>query len=205
VDAKTIELTTIERPGDVIRAAHLGPDEVATLREAARSGGAAVTVPIPTLDARTLRAFEPGSAPPRRRLSLLRRLARAGVPAGVAIAPILPGITDRLGDLERLVGAAAAAGARWLVAETLRLPAVTRRSFFKRLARERPDLFDRYLAAYGDGSAPPRLWAERVLAMVESLRVEAGLAASPEEAAGSFGRVVQPRLPFGPGSRARAG
>ena len=57
---------------------------------------------IGTLDAEVARATEPGAPPPAQRVEAVRRLAEAGVPSGVLVAPVLPGISDGQEQLERV-------------------------------------------------------------------------------------------------------
>src|SRR6266403_4523956 len=69
------------------------------LRRAATRADVHVTFSIPTLDAEIWRRTEPGTAPPRQRLRVLRMLIDAGIDAGVGIAPVLPGLSDRHPEL----------------------------------------------------------------------------------------------------------
>ncbi len=87
---------------------------------AAHAGRAWVSVSITTLDAQLARTLEPRAAAPQRRLDVVRRLASAGVPVGVNVAPIIPFIND--GDIEAIIQAAADAGACSVHHTVLRLP-----------------------------------------------------------------------------------
>src|SRR5829696_7528426 len=64
------------------------------LKQLANGPGATVYFTITTLDPDLWRLLEPGTPPPLKRLQVMQRLADAGVPCGVFLAPILPGITD---------------------------------------------------------------------------------------------------------------
>lgn len=85
----------------------------------AADGLAAVYVTITTLDAELARKLEPRAASPQRRLRTLRTLAEAGVPVGVSVAPQIPFLND---DMEQVLEAAQAAGARCAFYSVLRLP-----------------------------------------------------------------------------------
>ena len=85
----------------------------------ARQRLAAVYVTITTLDPRLARILEPRAAAPHRRLRTIRALADAGVPVGVSVAPQIPFIND---DMEQVLEAAAAAGARCAFYTVMRLP-----------------------------------------------------------------------------------
>ena len=68
--------------------------DVDVLVDAARRADVHVSFSVPTLDERIWRTTEPGTAPPRRRLETVRLLVDAGIDTGVALAPILPGLSD---------------------------------------------------------------------------------------------------------------
>ncbi|WHZ11085.1 MAG: Radical SAM domain protein [Burkholderiaceae bacterium] len=80
---------------------------------------AAVYVTITTLDARLARVLEPRAAAPYRRLATIRKLAAAGVPVGVSVAPQIPFLND---DMEQVLAAAREAGASAAFYTVLRLP-----------------------------------------------------------------------------------
>jgi DNA repair photolyase len=98
-----VELATAETPVSVITRGPLVVRDVDVLQDASARAGATVSVSLPTLDERVWKTTEPGTAPPRSRLKAIRRLADAGIDVGVAVAPILPGLSDRPADLERVV------------------------------------------------------------------------------------------------------
>jgi len=81
---------------------------------------AAVQISIATLDAELARHLEPRAATPQRRLEAMRALAQAGISTGVLVSPLIPGLTDQ--DLERVLEAAAQAGASRAGSLLIRLP-----------------------------------------------------------------------------------
>lgn len=94
--------------------------DIDLLTELARHGLAAVSISVTSLDPRLSGSLEPRAAAPAKRLAALGKLADAGVPTHVSIAPIIPSITDEY--LERILEQAAARGVRsasWIV---VRLP-----------------------------------------------------------------------------------
>ena len=94
--------------------------DVDVLADMASWGGARVTLSITTLDEELRRALEPRTSTLERRLDAVARLADAGVPVGVNIAPIIPGLTDT--DVPGLLERAARAGASHAGYTMLRLP-----------------------------------------------------------------------------------
>lgn len=86
----------------------------------ARAGLAQVLISMNTLDADLARVLEPRAATPQARLDTIRALSEAGIPVGVVLAPVIPGLTDR--EIEELLAAAREAGARGASHTVLRLP-----------------------------------------------------------------------------------
>ena len=120
-------------------------DLLARLHERA---GAEVHVSIPFLDADRARAVEPWAPAPRLRLDAVRCLAEAGLPVGVAVAPVIPGLNDE--EIPRVLEAAAAAGATRAFLILLRLTAPVRAVFEERLRAALPDRAERVLHALDD-------------------------------------------------------
>ena len=87
---------------------------------AAKLGIASVAISVTSLDPRTARLMEPRASAPRKRLEAVRLLNDSGVPCHVAIAPVVPQITDH--ELDRLVEAAAGSKARGAFYLPVRLP-----------------------------------------------------------------------------------
>ncbi len=98
---------------------------------------ARVYVSVTTLDAALARRMEPRAATPARRLHAVAELARAGVPTGVMCAPVIPGLNDP--EIERIIEAAARAGARHAGYVLLRLPHELRALFEDWLHTHFPD------------------------------------------------------------------
>jgi DNA repair photolyase len=110
----------------------------------------AVQVSVTTLDPVLARRLEPRAASPERRLEVVQTLAQAGVPVGVLVSPLIPGLTDV--NLERILERAASVGATRAGCLLIRLP------------REVADLFDAWLRDH----YPDR--AERVLSLIRQCR-----------------------------------
>ncbi len=169
-------LAAVRNPFSLITRGPLIVRDVDVLQEAARRAEVTVHISIPTLDPDVWRRTEPGTAPPRQRLRALRRLVDAGIRAGVGVAPILPGLTDRPAQLAEVVRAARDAGATHLWANFLFLRPGTREHFLAHLAREWPEEVDRYERLYRHGPYLDRRVTEPVLAEIARLRAIYGLA-----------------------------
>ena len=103
---------------------------------------------IGTLDEQVWRATEPGTPHPRRRVAAVARLNEAGVPCGVMVAPVLPGISDRPEQLKAVVQACVEAGAVSISAISLHLRPGVREHFMAWLRSNRPALVPEYERRY---------------------------------------------------------
>jgi DNA repair photolyase len=124
------------------------------LVDTARTTEVSTAFSIGTLDADVWRATEPGTPDPRSRIDAVARLNAAGVPCGVLIAPILPGISDDPRMLREVVRAAIDAGATHVSPILLHLRPGVREQFLPWLAETYPDLVDRYRTTYRGSYAP---------------------------------------------------
>jgi DNA repair photolyase len=106
------------------------------LADLARHDGAIVYVSVTTLDAGLAGKLEPRAARPEHRLQAIRLLAEAGVPVGVMVAPVIPGLTDH--EMPAILAAAAAAGARTAGYVMLRLPYAVKDLFLQWLDDHAP-------------------------------------------------------------------
>jgi DNA repair photolyase len=98
-----------------------------------------VALSVTTLDAKLARTMEPRAATPQRRLDALRQLVKAGVPATVMVAPVIPALNDD--EIERILEAVAAAGVRHAGYVLLRLPLEVRDLFREWLMTNFPDRY----------------------------------------------------------------
>jgi DNA repair photolyase len=142
------------------------------LAEAAARTKVSVVFSVPTLDHEVWRKTEPGTAPPRQRLRALAALVDAGIDAGVGMAPILPGLTDRPEQLAEVVRAAREAGATGIWANLLYLRPGTKEHFLEALARDWPEERERYEVLYARGAYVPRAQVEEVKSRVRELARE---------------------------------
>jgi DNA repair photolyase len=120
---------------------------------------------IPTLDEKAWRATEPHTPSPRARLEAVAELNRAGIPTGVLIAPLMPGINDAPHQVEPLLEQALAAGATNIAGIALHLRGDVRRVFMDWLRAQRPDLVPRYEELYRRGAYAPRKERDRLARM----------------------------------------
>lgn len=150
--------------------------DIDVLQAASLRAGVSVTFSIPTLDPEIWRKTEIGTAPPRQRLRAVRLLVDAGIDAGIGLAPILPGISDRPELLAEVVRAARDAGATGVWCNLLYLKPGTREHFLEHLARDWPALLPRYQRLYAGRAYLDTAVADPVRERVRALREDAGIA-----------------------------
>jgi DNA repair photolyase len=147
-------LTDYRNPFSILTKGTLILRDLELLVGAARVTEVSTAFSIGTLDEAAWRASEPGTPHPRKRIEAVRALNEAGIPCGVLMAPILPGITDDPRQLREVVAAAIDAGATHVSPILLHLRPGVREEFLPWLAETHPDLVERYEELYRRPYAP---------------------------------------------------
>jgi len=135
-------------PVGIVTKNHLVTRDVDLLAELARYGCANVFITVTTLDSDLSGKLEPRASRPAHRLRAIRTLAEAGVPVGVLVAPIIPGLTDH--EMPKILEAVAEAGATNAGYVILRLPHAVKQIFSDWLDREEPSKKERVLSRIRD-------------------------------------------------------
>jgi DNA repair photolyase len=134
-----------------------------------------VSVTITTLNVDLARILEPRAPRPDLRMETVRRLAQAGIEAGVSCAPVIPGITDSLRNLEGLVRATAQAGGKHILANPLFLKPCSAAVFLPFLEKKFPQLAADYQRRYKDRAFLPKTYGKRISKLMTSLRQKYGI------------------------------
>jgi DNA repair photolyase len=113
-------LADFRNPVAIVTKNFLVTRDIDLLRQLGHFHGAIVTISVTTLDADLAAKLEPRASTPRARLAAVRELAQANIPAGVNVAPIIPGLNDH--EIPRIIQAAAEAGACCAHYTIVRLP-----------------------------------------------------------------------------------
>lgn len=190
-------LADFRNPVQIVTKSHLVTRDIDLLTELAAYDAASVLVSLTTLRPEVQRAMEPRAATPARRLDAIRALADAGVPVGVIVAPVVPGLTDD--ELPSILEAAASAGADHAAYILLRLPHGVKELFSTWLGQHFPErkdkvlnriremrggkLYDARYAVRGRGQGP---WAEQLRALFGVTTRRLSLDKRPLLSAGSF-------------------
>lgn len=182
-----------KNPFGVITKSPLVERDLELFARAAEVTDVRVMVSIPVWDPEVGRAIEPGVPPAERRLRTIERLAAAGVPVGVMVAPVIPGLTDE--DMPTILTAARSAGARFAGKVLLRLPGAVKEVFEQRLRDSLPGRADRVLnriketrggklydAAFGKRGTGEGPYADAIHALFEATTKRLGFEASMPDA-----------------------
>ncbi len=190
-------LTEFRNPVGIVTKSHLVTRDADLLADLARDRATAVVLSITTLRNDVQRAMEPRAATPSRRLDAIRALVDAGIPVGVNVAPIVPGLTDE--ELPAILDAAAGAGATFASYIVLRLPHGVKEIFEGWLGQHFPErrdkvlqrlremrggkLYDARFEVRGRGEGP---WAEHLRSLFRVTRDRLGLDHQPRLSAAAF-------------------
>jgi DNA repair photolyase len=165
-----------------------------------------VTLSVTTLDPDLARRMEPRAAQPRARLRAVEALARAGVPVGVNVAPVVPGLTDH--EIPAILAAAADAGAGWAGMVIVRLPHAVKDLFAGWLDEHYPQRGGKVLGRiremrngqlndprFGSRMAGSGVYYEQIRDVFRLARQRNGLSErGPELSAAAFRRPAQGQL-----------
>jgi DNA repair photolyase len=168
--------------------------DIDLLKRISERSALVVNLSVTTVRSRLARMLEPRAPRPDLRLEAVRLLNEAGVSAGVLAMPILPGITDRLEDLDALARAARDARARWFAGNVLFLTPTSLKHFLPFLDAKFPKLSRQYHAWYGRHGNAPDAYKKDLAARVENLRNKYGLGSRPDRSINRAWRSPQLQL-----------
>lgn len=182
-------LAEFRNPVGIVTKNHLVTRDIDLLRELAKHDAAAVNLSITTLDAELGRKLEPRASAPRQRLAAVEALAKAGIPVGILMAPLIPVLNEP--EIPAVLKAAKEAGARWAGMVVLRLPYAVGPIFEQWLETHFPEKKEKILGRvralrrgklndprFGSRMTGEGLFAQQIHRLFEVTRRKAGL---PEE------------------------
>ena len=175
------ELSASANPFSLLTKSTLILRDLDLLAEAARRTDVRVNFSIGTLDEDVWRTTEPGTPHPRRRVEAVAKLNQAGVPCGVLVAPVLPGISDRREQLDAVVEACVGAGALSITPLLLHLRPGVREHYLDWLTGARPDLVERYRILYPGSYASSKTQDDLSGLVGELVARHGGRTASPRQ------------------------
>jgi DNA repair photolyase len=193
-------------PLAIITKNHLVTRDLDLLKGLAEFNAARVLVSVTTLDPAVARVMEPRASTPERRLDAIRAAADAGVPVGVLVAPVVPGLTDH--EIPAIINAATEAGATTAGYVVLRLPYQVKDLFQEWLSEHFPDRKKKILSHITDLRSgklnDPEfntrmrgqgIYAEQIRAMFLLARRRAGIDSNTVELSTSSFRVPDAEQP----------
>jgi DNA repair photolyase len=168
-------LSEARNPFSILTKSTLVLRDGALLAAASERTEVAVSFSIGTLDRSVWQLTEPGTPPPDRRVEALRRLTDLGIPCGVLVAPVLPGLSDSEEQLTEVVEACAAAGAVSVGGVALHLRGPLRGHYLDWLGGARPELVTLHRRRFRRGAYQEDGERERVEAIVRRVARRCGV------------------------------
>jgi DNA repair photolyase len=163
-------LRDARNPCSILTKSPLVLRDLPLLKQIAEVAEISACLSVPTLDEKAWRATEPHTPNPRARLEAVGELNRAGIPCGILVAPLMPGVNDAPEQVEPILELAAANGATGAGGIALHLRPGVREVFMDWLRSQRPDLVARYERLYANGSYAPRAERERIAGVLAAAR-----------------------------------
>jgi DNA repair photolyase len=158
-------LLAADTPCSVLTKSPLLVRDIDVMRRLNERVGFTANVSVPTIDEAAWRASEPHTPHPRKRLEALAELHRAGIPTGVLVAPLMPGINDDPKQVEKILELAGEAGAGYVTGIALHLRGEVRSIVMDWLRSYRPDLVEHYEQLYARSAYAPRAEQDRLMAL----------------------------------------
>jgi DNA repair photolyase len=153
--------------------------DIDVLQKIAERSNLGIDITITTLRAGLTRLLEPRAPRPDLRLAAVKELREAGLAVGVSASPLIPGITDREGDLEAVAAAAKEAGAQWFFSGVLFLMPSSAKQFLPFVRERFPRLAKQYEEWYAKNGYAPEEYRKKASLRVSRIRQEFGFAARP--------------------------
>jgi DNA repair photolyase len=193
-------LAKFRNPVAIITKNRLVTRDTDLLRELANYNAVGVNISVTSLDPKLQRVLEPRTSSPQARLDAISQLRGAGIPVGVMVAPVIPGLTEH--EVPKILGTCARAGARFAAYTIVRLPWAVAPLFEHWLEEHFPDRKDKVMGRIrhlrgdrlnnsewhtrmtGEG-----IFAEQIASLFEVGCRRAGIGERPKLSAGGFRRT----------------
>lgn len=177
--------------------------DIDVLRRLAERSNLGIDITITTLRAGLTRLLEPRAPRPDLRLAAVKQLREAGLSVGVSASPLIPGITDRDGDLEGVAAAAKEAGAQWFFSGVLFLMPSSAKQFLPFVREKFPRLAKRYEEWFAKNGYAPEEYRKKASQRVARIREKFGFTARPWVEAKRKAPCSQMQLSWDAGSMAQ--
>jgi len=183
-----LSVSVITKSNQIVR-------DIDVLQRIAARSELSLNITVTTLRSRLARLLEPRAPRPDLRLDAVRQLHEAGLRVGVSASPLIPGITDGEGELEKVAAAAKEAGAQWFFSGVLFLMPSSAKTFLPFVREKFPKLARQYEQWYGKNGYAPEEYRKKMAERVARIRLKHGFHSRPFE---ELQRKVQsPQLSLG--------
>src|SRR5712692_7801790 len=167
-----LSISVITKSNQIVR-------DIDLFKKIAEHSELSLNITITTLRPKLARLLEPRAPRPDLRLAAVRQLRAAGLAAGVSAAPLIPGITDREGDLEAVAEAAKEAGALWFWSGVLFLMPSSAKQFLPFVRDKFPRLAKQYEDWYRKNGYAPEEYRRKAAERVARIRQKYGFNPRP--------------------------
>ncbi len=155
--------------------------DIDVFKKIAERSELSLNITITTLRPRLARLLEPRAPRPDLRLAAVKQLREAGLAVGVSACPLIPGMTDREGELEGVAAAAKSAGAMWFFSNVLFLMPSSAKQFLPFVHEKFPKLARQYEQWYAKNGYAPDEYRKQISQRVAKIRQEYGFVSRPWE------------------------
>src|SRR5712692_5541203 len=169
-----LSISLITKSNQIVR-------DIDLFKKIAERSEISLNITITTLRPRLARLLEPRAPRPDLRLAAVKQLREAGLAVGVSACPLIPGMTDREGELEGLATAAKKAGAQWFFSNVLFLMPSSAKEFLPFVREKFPKLAKQYEEWYAKNGYAPDEYRKKMSERVAKIRRELGFVSRPWE------------------------
>src|SRR3984893_16697463 len=169
-----LSVSVITKSNQIVR-------DIDVLKRIAARSELSLNITVTTLRARLARLLEPRAPRPDLRFASVQQLREAGLAVGVSACPLIPGMTDREGELEGVAAAAKEAGALWFFSNVLFLMPSSAKQFLPLVREKFPKLAKQYEEWYAKNGYAPDEYRKRMSLRVAKIRQELGFVSRPWE------------------------
>jgi DNA repair photolyase len=167
-----LSISVITKSNQIVR-------DIDLYKKIAERSELALNITVTTLRARLARVLEPRAPRPDLRVAAVRQLREAGLKVGVSASPLIPGITDREGDLEQIAETVAAAGAQWFFSGVLFLMPSSAKTFLPFIREKFPRLAKQYEEWYAKEAYAPEEYRKKIADRVARIKHKYGFSSRP--------------------------
>jgi DNA repair photolyase len=168
-----LSISVITKSNQIVR-------DIDIFKKIAERSELSLNITITTLRARLARLLEPRAPRPDLRIAAVRQLREAGLRVGVSASPLIPGITDREGELEAVAEAAHKAGAQWFFSGVLFLMPSSAKQFLPFIREKFPRLTKQYEEWYAKEAYAPEKYRKMIAERVARLKQKYGFDSRPQ-------------------------